>query len=200
MIAVVEYEGNLRSVQKGLEAVGADVAITSDPDVLRGSQAIVLPGQGSFGTTMERLDESGVSDAIRDAVSAGKPYLGLCVGLQVLFESSEEAPGVRGLGLLRGKVVRFKPGMKVPHMGWNQLEFHQRPPIFRDVPEGAYVYFVHSYHVVPDDPAVIATTTDYGTRFVSSVHAGNVCATQFHPEKSQDVGLAILRAFVCTLH
>jgi glutamine amidotransferase len=195
MIAIVEYEGNLRSVQKGFEYVGANAIITSDPDTLRRADAIVLPGQGAFGTTMQRLNATGVADTVRDAILSGKPYLGICLGLQVLFDASEEAPGVPGLGVLKGSVVRFDSRLKVPHMGWNQLRFYQKPRHFERVDEGAFVYFVHSYYVVPDDANLIAATTDYGIEFVSAVFRDNVCATQFHPEKSQSVGLSVLRSF-----
>jgi len=196
VIAIVEYEGNLRSVQKAFEFVGAKTAITNDPEVLRRAEAVVLPGQGAFHTTMERLHATGIADALRDAIVAGKPYFGICLGLQVLFEESEEAPGVAGLGVLKGKVIRFDTGLKVPHMGWNQLRFLQKPPHFERVEEGAFVYFVHSYYVVPEDARLIAATTEYGVEFASAIYRDNLFATQFHPEKSQSVGLNILRSFV----
>jgi glutamine amidotransferase len=196
MIAVVDYGmGNLRSVQKGLERVGAEALVTDDPDRVASARGVVLPGVGAFGAAMRRLRESGLAEAVRDAIFHGKPYLGICLGLQMLFASSDEDPDSPGLGVFRGAVVRFGNGLKVPHMGWNQVHFRQRPAPFGDVPDGAYVYFVHSYHVVPDEEEIVAATTDYGGAFVSAVHRENVYATQFHPEKSQAVGLRVLAAF-----
>lgn len=195
MIAIVEYEGNLRSVQKGFESVGARAVITSERETLLNADAIVLPGQGAFGTTMERLNSTGVADTVREAIGRGTPYLGICIGLQVLFERSEEAPGTPGLGVLRGSVARFGTGMKVPHMGWNQLQFRRKPPPFERVDDGSFVYFVHSYFAVPDDESIVAATTDYGVEFVSAVRRDNIYATQFHPEKSQSIGLSVLRSF-----
>ncbi|MDA1190267.1 MAG: imidazole glycerol phosphate synthase subunit HisH [Candidatus Poribacteria bacterium] len=201
MIAVIDYGmGNLRSVQKGLEHVGANAVITDDPNVLREANAIVLPGQGAFGAAMNRLDEAGMTQAVKDEIASGKPFLGICIGIQLLFESSEEAPGVAGLGILPGTVTKFRPerlaeGQKVPHMGWNELSLKQSIPHFSDVKNGDYVYFVHSYYPDPSDTSVIAATTDYGVEFASAVAYENVVATQFHPEKSQRVGLSILRAF-----
>lgn len=196
MIAIVEYEGNLRSVQKALEHVGAQTVLADDPETLQKAEAIVLPGQGAFGTTMERLRNRGIAETVRDAIASGKPYLGICLGLQVLFEESEEAPGIPGLGILKGKVVRFDSHLKVPHMGWNQLRLHQKPPHFESIADGVFVYFVHSYYVIPEDPRLIAATTAYGREFVSAVYRENLFAVQFHPEKSQSVGLEILRSFV----
>ena len=200
MIAVVDYGmGNLRSVAKGLERVGSQAQITDDPATVRRATGIVLPGQGAFGTAMRRLEAAGLVDVIRERIDAGTPFLGVCLGLQVLFESSEEAPGVDGFGILRGTVVRFdgaaQPGMKIPHMGWNQLEVTSTASLLRDVKDGDYVYFVHSYYAVPQDAQDIAARTDYGVRFASAVHRRNVFATQFRPEKSQAIGLGILSAF-----
>ncbi|MAF10954.1 imidazole glycerol phosphate synthase subunit HisH [Candidatus Poribacteria bacterium] len=196
MIAIIDYGmGNLRSVTKALEYVGAEPTVTSDPNVVANADAVVLPGQGAFGAAMQRLDAAGMTDAVRDSVAAGKPYLGICLGLQVLFQSSEEAPDARGFGLLAGTVDRFEPGLKVPHMGWNQLVHRKPTPHFRTLDDDDYLYFVHSYYVAPRDPEVIAAETDYGVRFTSAIHADNMCAMQFHPEKSQRVGLGILEAF-----
>lgn len=196
MIAIVDYGmGNLRSVAKALEYVGAEPTVTSDPNVVAEADAVVLPGQGAFGAAMERLNDARMTGAVVDAIAAGKPYLGICLGLQVLFESSQEAPGVRGFGLLAGTVDRFQTDLKVPHMGWNQLVHGKPTPHFRTLDPEDYVYFVHSYYVAPTDRAVIAAETDYDIRFTSAIHADNMCATQFHPEKSQRVGLGILASF-----
>jgi len=196
VIAIVDYGmGNLRSVAKGLEYVGAEPTVTADPDAVASADAVVLPGQGAFGAAMERLDSAGMTQAVKDAITRGKPYLGICLGLQLLFETSEEAPDARGFGLIGGSVDMFGTDLKVPHMGWNQL-LHRRPtPHFRSLAPEDYVYFVHSYYVAPTDPDVIAAETDYGVRFTSAIHADNMCAMQFHPEKSQRVGLGILETF-----
>ena len=196
MIAIVDYGmGNLRSVAKGLEYVGAEPTVTADPNAVAAADAVVLPGQGAFGAAMERLDEAGMTEAVKDAIRSGKPYLGICLGLQVLFETSEEAPDAKGLGLLGGSVDMFQTDLKVPHMGWNQLVHRKPAPHFRSLDPDDYLYFVHSYYVAPTDPDVIAAETDYGVRFTSAIHADNMCAMQFHPEKSQRVGLGILETF-----
>jgi glutamine amidotransferase len=202
MIAVVDYGmGNLRSVQKALEASGAKTAVTSDPAVLRKCGKIVFPGVGSFGGAMGELKKRGLEKPIKEAIALGKPFLGLCLGLQLLFEKSEESPGVKGLGVLKGDVSRFRlKGLKVPHMGWNDIRTRKRAQgvtgILRGVPDGSYFYFVHSYYVKPKDSGVVLTTTGYGREFVSSVHSGNIYGIQFHPEKSQALGLRILKNFV----
>lgn len=196
MIAIVDYGmGNLRSVAKALEYVGAEPTVTADPDAVAAADAVVLPGQGAFGAAMGRLDAAGMTQAVKDAISSGKPYLGICLGLQLLFETSEEAPDAKGFGLLRGSVDMFRTDLKVPHMGWNQLAHRKPTPHFRSLDSEDYVYFVHSYYVAPTDPDVIAAETDYGVRFTSAIHADNMCAMQFHPEKSQRVGLGILETF-----
>jgi glutamine amidotransferase len=212
MIAVIDYGmGNLRSVQKALEKAGAKTKVTSDPADLGGCDKVVFPGVGAFGDAMRELKRRGLDSAIRDAIGAGKPFLGLCLGLQLLFEKSEEAPGVKGLCVLRGEVKRFRGsrfvargsinGLKIPHMGWNQISRFAKhdsrnPGILRGTPDGSYVYFVHSYYVKPKDRKVIMTTTDYGVTFVSAVRDDNVYGFQFHPEKSQGLGLKILENFV----
>lgn len=202
MIAVIDYGmGNLRSVVKGFEKVGVSAGVTGDPDVVRAADGVVLPGVGAFGMAMEHLRQAGLDVAIKDVVTAGTPFLGICLGLQLLFTESEEFGPVRGLDILPGRVTRFFPdgapaGVKIPHMGWNAIEKRRPAPALEDVPDGSYVYFVHSYYVVPDDPAVIATTTEFGgLHFVSSVATGRLFASQFHPEKSGEVGLRILRNF-----
>jgi imidazole glycerol-phosphate synthase subunit HisH len=203
MIAVIDYGmGNLRSVQKALEKEGAKAIVTSDPVVLKKCDKIVFPGVGSFGDAMEELDKLGLARAIRDAIAEGKPFLGLCLGLQLLFEKSEESPGVKGLGVLEGEVRRFRNKiLKVPHMGWNNIKYRPKlkaggAKILKGVPNGSYMYFVHSYYVKPDDSRTTLTTTDYGMDFVSGVCRDKVYGFQFHPEKSQALGLRILKNFV----
>ncbi len=199
MIALVDYGmGNLRSVEKALARVGADVRIVSDAGSMRGAQALVLPGVGAFGDCLANLRKLKLEDAVREFIGSGKPFLGICLGFQALFESSEEAPGVKGLGLFPGNVPRFAVnGLKVPHMGWNQLRI-QRPqcPVLAGMADKPYVYFVHSYYCRPADAAVVCGTTDYGGEFCSMLWRDNVFATQFHPEKSQAVGLQMLANFV----
>ncbi|MCC6766975.1 MAG: imidazole glycerol phosphate synthase subunit HisH [Deltaproteobacteria bacterium] len=199
-IAVIDYEmGNLRSVQKALERVGADAVITRDPDVIMGAAAAVLPGVGAFGACMESLRRHGLVEPVKIFAASGRPFLGICVGMQILFEESEEFGPVRGLGILPGRIVRFTPDpdgkRKVPQMGWNALRIVKRAPHLAGVKDGAQVYFVHSYYPEPADPELVATTTDYGCTFASSVWQDNVFATQFHPEKSQAVGLRVLANF-----
>ncbi len=201
MIAVIDYGvGNLFSVEKAFAALGADVRVTSDEAVIRAADKIVLPGVGAFGDCMKNLEASGLIPVLLDCVAKGKPLLGICVGLQILFDGSEESPGVRGLGLIPGLVKKIQaPGLKVPHMGWNSLairEPRQKADLFAGLGEKPYVYFVHSYHAVPEDPAVITSVTEYGEQLTASVAKGNVQATQFHPEKSGDVGLHILKNFI----
>lgn len=197
MIAIVDYGmGNLFSVQKALERIGAGAVVTDKPEELASAEKIILPGVGAFGDAMKELEKRGLAQVLHNEAEKGKIILGICLGLQIFFEQSEESPGVRGLGLLPGEVRRFVTNLKVPHMGWNQLVINRKAPIYPGVDDGAYVYFVHSYYVVPQNRDDIATTTDYGGEFVSSVWRGNLMATQFHPEKSQEVGLRMLKNFV----
>ncbi len=198
MIAIIDYDmGNLRSVQKGFEKVGAQATITSDPGVIAAADQLVLPGVGAFADAMLELRRRNLIAPIHDAVAAGKHLLGICLGLQLLFEVGHEDGRHEGLGILRGEVVRFDlpREYKVPHMGWNQLEFRGRSPIFAGLDEGVHMYFVHSYYVVPQDTEIIAAETDYGVKFTSAVWRDRVFATQFHPEKSQADGLRILKNF-----
>jgi imidazole glycerol-phosphate synthase subunit HisH len=203
VIAIIDYGmGNLRSVQKGFEKVGADAVITADPRVVLEAEKIVLPGVGAFRDCMSNLEQGGFVEPILRVIAEGRPFLGICVGMQLLFEDSVEFGLYKGLGVIPGHVLRFPDNMeqggeklKVPHMGWNQLRFNQQPAAFNDVAEGSNVYFVHSYYVSPDDLSVVATTTEYGIEFCSSICRDNIIATQFHPEKSQDVGLRILKNF-----
>jgi glutamine amidotransferase len=190
---------NLRSVQKGFEQIGVPAEVISEPEQIDRAEKIVLPGVGAFQDAVATLRSRGLDVPILSHVNKGKPFLGICLGLQMLFDVGYEDGEHRGLGVLRGKCVRFDVdqtlGLKVPHMGWNTLTVKRPSPLLRDLPAGCGVYFVHGYHVVPDDANVIATTTDYGRPFVSSVWQDNVVATQFHPEKSQKVGLQLLANF-----
>jgi len=198
MIAVVDYGmGNLRSVQKGLEKVGVAAAITRDPAAILAADGVVLPGVGAFGACIANLHEFGLVDCVRAVIAADRPFLGICVGMQLLFEESEEFGPVRGLGILPGRVKRFaeRDDLKVPHMGWNQLRLRGAPALLDGVADASYVYFVHSFFVEADDPATIAATTEYDVEFAAAVSRGNLFATQFHPEKSQRVGLRILENF-----
>jgi len=205
MIAIIDYDiGNLRSVQKALEHVGADAQLITTPRQLARADKVVLPGVAAFGDAVDELRSMGLAKPLRKAVAGGMPFLGFCLGLQMLFETSSENGLHEGLGILPGKVVRFDFGsaefaglrLSIPHMGWNQLRIRRNCAMLDGIDDGAYVYFAHSFHVVPDDEAVIATTTDYGAEFVSSVWKDNIFATQFHPEKSQTVGLRLLENFV----
>jgi glutamine amidotransferase len=203
MIAIIDYGmGNLRSVQKGFEKVGAKAVVTADPAVVLEAERIVLPGVGAFRDCMHNLEQGGFIEPLLKVIAEGRPFLGICVGMQMLFSDSVEFGLHQGLNIIPGHVLRFPEHMtvaaeelKVPQMGWNQLSFKRRPPAFEGVPDGANVYFVHSYYVKPDHDEVIATTTDYGFDFCSSIWKDNIVATQFHPEKSQEVGLRILKNF-----
>ena len=201
MIAVIDYGvGNLFSVEKAVAALGADVKVTSDKETIEAAEKIILPGVGAFGDCMKNLEATGLIPTIKSLVADGRPMLGICVGLQILFDGSEESPGAKGLGLIHGMVKKINaPGLKIPHMGWNSLTIREsREPrdLFHGLQEHPYVYFVHSYHAVPDDPAVITATTEYGEQLTASVAVGNLQATQFHPEKSGDVGLSLLKNFI----
>lgn len=201
MIAIINYGmGNLRSVQKALQHLGAEAHITSNPADLAAAEAVILPGVGAFGAAMQRLNESGLTHAIQRSIEAGKPFLGICLGLQLLFVSSSESPGVQGLSILKGRVAGFAETpnfpMRIPHIGWSRLRLTQpQYPLWQGVPEGAYVYFVHSYYADSADPAIITAHCEYGVRFPCAVAQGNLHAVQFHPEKSSAVGLQILRNF-----
>jgi len=198
MIAIVDYGmGNLRSVQKGLERVGAAVEISRDPDRLLRADKVVLPGVGAFGDAMAELQRQGLIDPLRQVIEGGRPFLGICLGLQLLFDASCEGGDCRGLGVIPGQVVRFNLARpwKVPHMGWNSVNVCRRAPILEGIAQGEYFYFVHSYYVVPRDRALVALDTDYGGPFCSMIWRDNVFATQFHPEKSQAAGLRLLENF-----
>jgi imidazole glycerol-phosphate synthase subunit HisH len=198
MIAIIDYGmGNLRSVQKGLERAGFQALVTRDIGAIESAHGVVLPGVGAFSACMENLIRFGLVEPIREIVRGRKPFLGICLGFQLLFSESEEFGKQAGLDLFSGKVVGFRPrtDLKVPHMGWNRLAKEKRSPFLEGIDSGDYVYFVHSYYVVPEDRAIIATTTDYGDRFVSSIATDKLFACQFHPEKSQELGLRILANF-----
>jgi glutamine amidotransferase len=201
-LAIVDYGmGNLRSVQKAFERLGHAAEVTRDPERVASAPGVVLPGVGAFGACMANLTALGLAEPVVHAIRAGRPFLGICLGMQLLFEESEEFGPVAGLGILPGRVVRFAadPDRKVPHMGWNAVRKARATPILAGIEDGAYVYFVHSYYPVPSDRAVVATTTPYGVEFASSVVRDNVFACQFHPEKSQQIGLRLLDNFVQTL-
>jgi glutamine amidotransferase len=197
MIAIIDYGmGNLRSVEKGFMKVGADVRVTNRPEDVEKARAVVLPGVGAFKDCMKELTNLDLIDAVAGAIEKGKPYLGICLGLQILFSESEEFGRCRGMDIFRGRVVRFEDsGLKIPQMGWNQITIQKENPLFHDIPDKSYFYFVHSYYVAPEDRSIVATTTDYGREFTSSVWKDNVFAVQFHPEKSQTLGLRLLKNF-----
>jgi len=215
MIAIIDYGmGNLRSVEKGFQKVGVDVTVTNSPAVVKKADAVVLPGVGAFKDCMRELTNLELIDAVVEAINSGKPYLGICLGLQVLFSESEEFGRCKGLDIFRGKVVKFEFGvqgagaaqssepltsnlspLKVPHMGWNEIKMRDGNPLFSGIQDRSFFYFVHSYYVVPDDTSITAATTDYGIEFTSSVRKDNIFAVQFHPEKSQAMGLQMLRNF-----
>jgi len=197
-IAIIDYQmGNLRSVQKGFEKVGHGAVITSDARELAAAEKIVLPGVGAFGDAIAEIRRRELVQPIKDAIAGGKPFLGICLGLQLLFDVAYEGGEFEGLGVLRGKVIRFdlpRP-LKVPHMGWNRGKFKGQPPLLKGISEGAFFYFVHSYYVVPEDASVVAIEAEYGHPFCAAVWQKNLFATQFHPEKSQADGLRILKNF-----
>ena len=197
MIAIVDYGmGNLRSVEKGFLKVGIDVVVTNKPEIIEKADGIVLPGVGAFKDCMRELSNLRLTDAIVNAIRNGKPYLGICLGLQVLFSESEEFGRCRGLDIFRGKVIRFSDNnLKIPHMGWNEIKIKKNNPLLDGILDKSYLYFVHSFYVVPEDNSIVSTTTDYGVDFTSMICKDNVFATQFHPEKSQRVGLTILKNF-----
>jgi glutamine amidotransferase len=197
LIAVIDYGmGNLKSVTNALEKLGADAVVTRDKQVIKASKAIILPGVGAFGKCIENLEKLELLDFIKETIGEGKQYLGICLGMQVLFESSEEAPGIAGMGVLKGTVPRFTGNIKIPHMGWNNIKIVKETEILRGIENSEYFYFVHSYYCSPEDKGIVATTTTYGEEFVSSVQKDNIFACQFHPEKSQKVGLQLLQNFV----
>ena len=198
MIAIIDYDaGNIRSVEKALVHLGFETCLTRDHDRILNADHVILPGVGNFGDAMERLNQYGLIETIREVADKGTPFLGICLGLQLLFEESEEAPGVPGLGILAGSIRRIPAadGLKIPHMGWNSLRLSNNGRLFRDVPDETYVYFVHSYYLDAEDKEIVKASTEYGVRIDASVEQGNVFACQFHPEKSSTMGLRMLSNF-----
>ncbi len=199
MLAIIDYDaGNIKSVEKALIMLGEEVVLTRDRDVLLNADGVILPGVGAFGDAMNKLHAYGLVEVIRSVAEKNIPFLGICLGLQLMFESSEESPGVTGLNLLKGKILKIPPkqGLKIPHIGWNNLSFPNKGRLFEGVQENSYVYFVHSYYLKADDEDIVKAATEYGVRIHASVEKGNLFACQFHPEKSSEVGLKILRNFV----
>ncbi len=197
MIAIIDYgAGNLHSVQNALVKLGAESEITGDREKILAADRVILPGVGAFGDAMDRLRETGLDKVVKEVAESGKPLLGICLGLQLMFEQSEEAPGIRGLGIFKGKAVRIPDsGLKIPHKGWNNLELSEKSWLFKGLSENPYVYFVHSYYIMADED-VVSAYTEYGAKLAVAAEKGNVAAVQFHPEKSSDIGMSILRNFI----
>lgn len=199
MIAIIDYDaGNIRSVEKALKSLGQDTSVTRDRDVILKADKVILPGVGAFGDAMDKLRKYGLESVIHEVAEAGTPFLGICLGLQLLFERSDETPGIEGLGILRGEILRIPggEGLKIPHIGWNSLAYPNKGRLFQGIPEESYVYFVHSYYLKAADESIVTAAAEYGTCIHASVEQGNVFACQFHPEKSSEVGLKILKNFV----
>ena len=199
MIAIIDYDaGNIKSVEKAITALGGQALLTREPEVILSAEKVILPGVGSFGDAMEKLHKYGLVEVIKKVVEKKTPFLGICLGLQLLFERSDESEGVAGLGILEGEIVRIPdaPELKIPHIGWNSLKFPHEGRLFKGLEEDSYVYFVHSYYLKAKDETIVTATTDYSTLIHASVEKDNVFACQFHPEKSSDVGLTILKNFL----
>jgi len=199
MIAIIDYDaGNIKSVEKAIAFLGEDVVITRDKNQLLNADRVILPGVGNFGDCMEKLEKYNLIPVIKEITESEKPFLGICLGLQLLFEESDEAPGVKGLGILKGKVKRFPGdmGLKIPQIGWNSLKLMNNGRLFKGLSDNEYVYFVHSYYLEAEDESIVKACTEYGVNVHASVEQGNVFACQFHPEKSGDVGLKILKNFI----
>ena len=199
MIAIIDYDaGNLKSVEKALVSLGEVPVITREKDAILSADKVILPGVGAFGDAMEKLQQYGLTDVIRQVAKNDTPLLGICLGLQLLFESSEESPGIEGLGICKGKILRIPAtdGLKIPHMGWNSLHYDHSGRLFAGIEEDSYVYFVHSYYLEAEDEEIVTASTEYAVHIHASIEQGNVFACQFHPEKSSDTGLAILKNFI----
>ncbi len=198
MIAIIDYDaGNLKSVEKALDSLGQETIVTRDKSVIREADKVVLPGVGAFGDAMNNLEHFDLIDTIKAVADSGKPFLGICLGLQLLFDRSDETPGAQGLSILSGEILKIPPktGLKIPHMGWNSLDLKAGARLFKGIPANPYVYFVHSYYLKAADESIVAATTEYSTLIHASVEKDNIFACQFHPEKSSDVGLRILKNF-----
>ena len=199
MIAIIDYDaGNIKSVEKAMQLLGQEVIITRDRETIMNADKVILPGVGAFGDAMSKLRQYGLDEVIRDVTAKGTPFLGICLGLQLLFERSDETPGVEGLGILKGEILRIpdKEGLKIPHMGWNNIKVKEDSRLFKGLPENPYVYFVHSYYLQADDEDIVAATTEYGVKIHAAVEKDNIFACQFRPEESSAVGLQILKNFV----
>lgn len=199
MIAMIDYDaGNIKSVEKALLLLGQEVEVTGDPERILKAEKVILPGVGAFGDAMENLKRAGLDEVIRRVAAKGTPFMGICLGLQLLFERSDEAPGAEGLGLLEGEILKIpdQEGLKIPHMGWNSLHLEHGGRLFRGIEEQSYVYFVHSYYLKAKDESIVKASTEYSTHIHASVEKGNIFGCQFHPEKSSEVGLRILKNFV----
>lgn len=199
MIAIIDYDaGNIKSVEKAIQYLGEEAVVTRDRETILGADGVILPGVGAFGDAMEKLHSYGLVPVIEECVARNIPFLGICLGLQLLFEGSEESPGVKGLGILEGEIVRLpaESGLKIPHIGWNNLKFPRKGRLFEGIDEDAYVYFVHSYYLKAKNPEIVTATTEYGALIHASVEKDNVFACQYHPEKSSGVGLKMLENFI----
>lgn len=202
MIAIIDYDaGNIKSVEKAFIALGQDVIVTRNQEEILNADGVILPGVGAFGDAMKKLEDYNLVETIRKVAEKGTPFLGICLGLQLMFESSEESPGVKGLNLLKGKIVRIPDGegLKIPHIGWNNLSYPNKGRLYKDIPEDSFVYFVHSFYLQAQEPEIVRATTDYGVTIHASVEKGNIFACQFHPEKSSAVGMKILENFVAVV-
>ncbi len=199
MIAILDYDaGNIKSVEKAMQLLGQEVMVTREREAILRADKVILPGVGAFGDAMDKIRQYGLYEVIHEVVDKGTPFLGICLGLQLLFERSEESPKAEGLGVLKGEILRIPetPGLKIPHMGWNSLKLQNHGRLFADLPDEPYVYFVHSYYLKAADEGIVTAATEYGTQIHASVEQGNVFACQFHPEKSSDVGIQILKNFI----
>ncbi|MCI9340331.1 MAG: imidazole glycerol phosphate synthase subunit HisH [Dorea sp.] len=199
MIAILDYDaGNIKSVEKAMQLLGQEVTVTREREAILRADKVILPGVGAFGDAMDKIRQYGLYEVIHEVVDKGTPFLGICLGLQLLFERSEESPKAEGLGVLKGEILRIPetPGLKIPHMGWNSLKLQNHGRLFADLPDEPYVYFVHSYYLKAADEGIVTAATEYGTQIHASVEQGNVFACQFHPEKSSDVGIQILKNFI----